>query len=174
MMQHLTNDSLLDYIHGELSPADDAAVYAHIEQCQPCRQEYEAEVALGEMLRTQAARDERELPSTVKAEIWERIRSADPSPVARVLAWLRPAVAIPVAVAIAAAAYFGTTYIGSQPAPTIEASYYLQDHAAMNSTIPFSDHTSANPVDLETAAAVDTQQTAVNVEAASYTADANP
>jgi len=50
----------------------------------------------------------------------------------------------------------------------------LQDHAAMNNTVPFSDHTSPNPVDLEAAAAVDTQQTAVNVEAASYTADANP
>jgi hypothetical protein len=30
-----------------------------------------------------------------------------------------------------------------------------------------------NPVDLETAAAVDTQQTAVNVQEATYTADAN-
>jgi anti-sigma factor RsiW len=34
MMQHLTNDTLLDYVHGELSPAQDASVYTHIEQCE--------------------------------------------------------------------------------------------------------------------------------------------
>lgn len=174
MMQHLTNDILLDYVHGELAPAQDASVYTHIEQCEACRAEFETEVALGEMLRAQAKNDERDLPSAVKAEIWERVRNGRPSALNRAFGWLRPAVAIPVAAAIAAAAYFGTAYLGPQGAPTIEASYYLQDHAAMNSTIPFSDHTSANPVDLETAAAVDTQQTAVNVQAASYTADANP
>lgn len=174
MTQHPTTDILLDYVHGELPPAEDAAVYAHIEQCEPCRAEYQAEIAIGEMLRTQAARDERELPSMVKAEIWERVRGATPSVWTRALGWMRPAVAVPLAAAIALAAYFGTTQLGSHAAPLIEASYYLQDHAAMSSTIPFSDRSSANPVDLENAAAVDTQQTAVNVEAASYTADANP
>ena len=174
MMQHPTSDILQDYIHGELSPAEDASVYAHIEQCETCRAEYQAEVTLGEMLRANAAREERELPSSVKAEIWQRIREAKPSPVRRLSAWLRPAVAIPVAAAIALAAYFGTSFVGPQGAPTIEASYYLQDHAAMNTTIPFSDHTTVNPVEMENTAAVDTQQTAVNVQAASYTADANP
>lgn len=174
MMQHLTTDTLLDYVHGELAPAQDAAVYAHIEQCEPCRTEYEAEIAIGEMLRTQAAQDERELPSAVKAEIWQRVRSGKPAIWNRAFGWIRPAVAVPLAAAIAVAAYFGTTYMGPQAAPAIEASYYLQDHAAMNSTIPFSDRNSVNPVDLENAAAVDTQQTAVNVQAASYTADANP
>lgn len=173
-MQHLTSDILLDYIHGELSPAQDASVYAHIEQCQACRAEHQAEVALGEMLRADAAREERELPSSVKAEIWQRIREAKPSAGSRLAAWLRPAIAVPVAAAIALAAYFGPGLVNPQGAPAIEASYYLQDHAAMNSTIPFSDHTSVNPVELETASAVDTQQTAVNVEPASYTADANP
>jgi anti-sigma factor RsiW len=174
MMQHLTNDILLDYIHGELSPADDAAVHGHMEQCEACRAEFDAEVALGEMLRAHAAREERELPSAVKAEIWERVRAGEASMVGRVFGWLRPSIAIPVAAALAVAAYFGTVYINPHAAPTIEASYYLQDHAAMNSTIPFSDHTSANPVVLETAANIDTQQTAVNVETAQYTADANP
>ncbi|HKU67413.1 MAG TPA: zf-HC2 domain-containing protein [Candidatus Baltobacteraceae bacterium] len=173
-MQHLTNDILLDYVHGELAPAQDASVYTHIEQCEACRAEFETEVALGEMLRANARIEERELPSAVKAQIWERVRSGKPSAIQRVFGWMRPAIAIPVAAAIAVAAYFGSTYAGPHGAPSIEAAYYLQDHAAMNSTIPFSDHTSANPVDLETAAAVDTQQTAVAVEAASYTADANP
>jgi len=175
MMQHLTNDLLLDYVHGELSPADDASVYAHIEQCQPCRMEYEAEDAMGETLRAHAAQEERELPSAVKAEIWERVRAGRPSVWSRTVTWLRPSIAVPVAAALALAAYFGTTQISPQGAPSIEASYYLQDHAAMNSTVPFSDRgSSVNPVDLETAAAVDTQQTAVNVQPASYTAGANP
>lgn len=174
MMQHPNSEIFLDYIHGELSPAEDASVYAHIEQCEPCRAEYQAEVALGEMLRAHAAREERELPSSVKAEIWQRIREAKPSAASRLTAWLRPAVAVPVAAALALAAYFGTAYMSPQGAPAIEASYYLQDHAAMNTTIPFSDRNSVTPVDLENAAAVNTQQTAVNVQAASYTADANP
>jgi predicted anti-sigma-YlaC factor YlaD len=174
MTQHPTTEILLDYIHGELSPAQDASVYAHLEQCAACRAEYEAEVAMGEMLRANAAREERELPSAVKAEIWKRVREAQPSTLGRLAGWLRPAVAIPVAAAIAVAAYFGTAYVGPHGAPMIEASYYLQDHADMNSTIPFSDHSAVNPVDLENAAAVDTQQTAVNVQSATYTADANP
>ncbi|HLI96517.1 MAG TPA: zf-HC2 domain-containing protein [Candidatus Baltobacteraceae bacterium] len=174
MMQHPTNDILLDYIHGELAPARDAFVYAHLEQCETCRADYEAEIAVGEMLRANAAREERELPASVKAEIWKRVREAQPSVWNLLAVWARPAVAIPVAAAIAIAAYFGTTYIGPQGAPSIEASYYLQDHADMNGTIPFSDHNAENPVELENAAAVDTQQTAVNVQPASYTADANP
>jgi predicted anti-sigma-YlaC factor YlaD len=173
MMQHTTNEILLDYVHGELSPADDAAVYAHLDGCEQCRADYQAEVALSEMLRANAALEERELPSSVKAEIWKRVRAAEPNAWSGMFAWLRPAYALPVAAVLALAAYFGTTYIGPRGAPTIEASYYLQDHAAMNSTVPFSDHTSVNPVDLENAAAVDTQQTAVNIEAATYTADAN-
>jgi hypothetical protein len=126
------------------------------------------------MLRTHAAAQERELPSSVKAEIWQRVRGAQPSLWSRAFGWARPAVALPIAAAIAVAAYFGTTYLGPQGAPSIEASYYLQDHAAMNSTIPFNDRSSANPSDLESAATADTQQIAVNVPADSYTADANP
>ena len=174
MIQHPSTDILLDYVHGELSPPEDASVYAHIEQCEACRREYQTEVALGEMLRANAARDERELPPSVKAEIWERVRAGTPSVWSRTVGWFRPALAIPVAAALALAAYFGSGYVNPQAAPAIEASYYLQDHAAMNSTIPFSDRNSVNPVDLENTAAVDTQQTAVNVQAASYTADANP
>jgi hypothetical protein len=34
-----------------------------------------------------------------------------------------------------------TASIGSGSAPAIDASYYLQDHAATNSTIPFADTT---------------------------------
>jgi anti-sigma factor RsiW len=175
MMQHLSNETIIDYLHGALSPQEDAAVYAHVETCTECRKEYEAEVALSEMLRGLAEREEREFPATLKAEIWSRIREAQPSPLRRFFGALRPAIAIPVAAAIAVVAYFGTAYLGSQPPPSIEASYYLQDHAALDRTIPFNDRSASNPTLLENAtASVDTQQTAVNVETASFTADVNP
>lgn len=172
MMQHLKNETIVDYVHDALSPQDDAAVYAHIESCEACRQELDAEAALSEMLRSYGARTQREMPATLKAEIWSRIRSAQPSLWERVVASLRPAVAVPAALVLAAAAYFGVTYLGPQAAPSIEAVYYLQDHAALNSTIPFSDHGNLNPVDLENSTAtVNSRQTTVSVEAASsYTA----
>ena len=155
-MTHTTNARLIDYIHGALSPQEDAAIYAHMEACARCRQEYDAEVSLGEMLRAHAAAQERELPAMLKAKIWEEIRRTRPSAWDR-LAWLlRPAVAVPAAAALAAAAYFGTVYVGPHAAPAIAASYYLQDHAALNGTVPFSDRSSETPVDL----------------AASFTADA--
>jgi predicted anti-sigma-YlaC factor YlaD len=171
MTQHLTNEKLIDYMHGALTPQEDAAVYAHMETCGLCRAEYDAETTLSEMLREQARRDERELPPTLKAEIWQRIREAEPTTASRLFGWFRP-VFVPIAAAIALAAYFGTSLIAPHGAPMIEAAYYLQDHAALNNTIPFSDHGTATPVNLETAA-ITNQQTAVNVEAATYTADAN-
>jgi predicted anti-sigma-YlaC factor YlaD len=174
MMQHLKTEKLIDYMHGALSPQEDAAVYAHIESCDACRKELEAEAALTEMLRTYAAREEREMPATLKAEIWSRIRAAQPSGWTRLREWLRPAVAVPVAAVLALGAYFGTTYLGPHGAPSIEAAYYLQDHEALNSTVPFSDRSSVSPINLDNGNSVDTtQQTAVRVEAASYTAYAN-
>jgi anti-sigma factor RsiW len=171
MTDHLTNETLIDYMHGALTPQEDAAVHAHMETCDVCRAEYDAEVALSEVLREQARREERELPAMFKAQLWDRIRSAQPSTAQRLFGWVRLSVAIPIAAAIALAAYFAPSVFGSHP-PTIEAAYYLQDHAALNNTVPFNDHGSVNPVDLETSAA-NNQQIAVNVEEATYTADAN-
>jgi predicted anti-sigma-YlaC factor YlaD len=173
MTQHLSSDILVDYLHGALAPADDAAAYEHIESCAGCRAEYDAEVALTELLRAQAARDERELPSAVKAAIWAQVRAGKPALWSQLAAAFRPVVAVPALAAIGLAAYLGTAYLGPHGAPSIAASYYLQDHAAMQSTIPFSDRNSMTPVDLESAAASDTQQVAVNVEPAVYTADAS-
>lgn len=178
MMQHLRNETLVDYMHGALTPQEDAAVYAHMETCEACRREFEAEAALTEMLRSYSAQTERDMPGTLKAEIWNRVRDAQPSAWSRLREWLRPALAVPVAAVLAVAAYFGTTYLGPRGAPAIAADYYLQDHAALNNTVPFSDRGSVNPVDLENAASVDTQTaTAVMVSdsnRASYTAYVNP
>jgi predicted anti-sigma-YlaC factor YlaD len=153
MTEHLANQTLIDYMHAGLGPEQDAHVYAHIESCAACRSDYDAELALSDMLRTYATRETRELPSSVKAEIWERIRAARPSPLRNLADWLRPAVTLPVAAALALGIYFGTSYLGPHGIAPIDAAYYLQDHAALNSMVPFSDRVAV---------------------AAAYTADANP
>ena len=171
-MMHLTNDQLIDYMHGELGPQQDAAVYEHMESCEACRSEYDAELALTELLRAHAREEERELPAMLKAEIWSRVRTGQPSIWSRITSWVRPAVAIPAAAVLALAAYFGTSYLSPQGAPAIEAGYYLQDHAALNGTVPFNDRGSA-PADLMNATPVDNEQAAVVVPPAEYTADAS-
>ncbi|MFN2450001.1 MAG: anti-sigma factor [Candidatus Baltobacteraceae bacterium] len=169
-MIHLTNDTLLDYLHGALAPAEDAAVFSHMELCEACRREHDAEVALGEALRSHAAQTEREMPAMLKAAIWSEIRAAQPSRWSRFAASLRPAIALPLAAAVALAVYFGSGSLHGTSAPQIEAAYYLQDHAALNGTVPFSDH-NATPADMEASAGLDSQ-TSIAIEAASYTADA--
>lgn len=171
-MTHLSNEQLIDYIHGGLPPQADAAVYSHLEQCAACRGEYEAELSVGDLLRSHAAQTERELPSAVKAAIWAEVRNARPAAAFEHLrAWLRPAIALPAAAAIALAAYFGTAYLPGNGAPRIAAAYYLQDHAALESTVPFSDR-NATPMELENANLSARGQVAVNAVAATYTADA--
>lgn len=172
MTQHLTNETLQDYIHGALPPQDDAAVYSHLEQCEQCRAEHDAESIIGEQLRVYAAQTERELPATLKAAIWSEIRSARPSFWSRVAASFRPAVALPVAAVLAVGIYFGVTNIGAPGSPAIEAAYYLQDHAEMNDTTPFSDR-NVTPSSLETSALPATDQQSVAIEADTYTADAS-
>ncbi len=171
MTEHLNNYILIDYMHAGLSPEQDARVYAHLEACPECRAEYDAELALTDLVRSFAAADTRELPSTVKAEIWERIRAARPSPFGTWARWLRPAVSLPVAAALALAAYFGTSYLGPHGPAPIDAGYYLQDHAALTSTVPFSDHATASAADLESSTPKAPSSVAVT---ASYTAYANP
>ncbi|GAC1498354.1 MAG: hypothetical protein NVS1B14_01350 [Vulcanimicrobiaceae bacterium] len=171
-MQHLKTEELTDYLHNALEPARDASIHAHLEDCVRCRDAYAAEMRLSEFLRSQAALEERELPPMLKASIWQAIRTLSPSPIERLQAWLRPAYAIPVAAVIAAAAVFGPAYLqGTRDgAPTIEAAYYLQDHAAMNTTVPFGDHSGATTSEFETTSNLD--QTAVSTVPVVRTADA--
>lgn len=171
-MTHLTHEQLIDYMHGAMGPVQDASVYEHLESCEPCRKVYDSELALTDLLRQHAALEEREFPATLKAEIWSRIRAEEPPVWARFASWVRLSFAVPVAAAIALAAYFGTSYPWTPPGPSIEAAYYLQDHAELNSTIPFSDRNAAS-ADLMNATSVDNQQSAVPVSSAEYTADAS-
>jgi anti-sigma factor RsiW len=129
-MNHLTSAQLSDFVHGELSPANDALAHAHLADCGVCRAEYDAEIALGEALRAAAHAEELEFPSIIKAVVWERIREMPPSPVARLSAWLRPLVAVPVAAALLLGVWFASPYAPHGTSPTVDAAYYLEAHAA--------------------------------------------
>jgi anti-sigma factor RsiW len=134
MIEHLTNDLIVDFVHGELEPAADARAHAHLTSCGTCTAEVDAERTLREFLRDAAVASECEMPSAIKAAIWEQIRAAKPGPLAALAALLRPVVAIPVAAVLLAGGYFAAaaTHHGS---PTIAASYYLQAHAVQSSSL---------------------------------------
>ncbi|MHB8148295.1 MAG: anti-sigma factor family protein [Vulcanimicrobiaceae bacterium] len=145
---HFNDNDFIDYLHGELSPGRDAAMLAHLDACATCRSAYDEEARLGEMLRAHATRSERELPYGLTADVWKRIERESESPqwAKRLLALLRPAIAIPVAAAVVLAAYFGVTTLERGPArPSIDAAYYLNDHAALTRTVPFSEGGSVVP-----------------------------
>src|SRR5580704_999904 len=78
MNEHFTTDSLIDYIHGELPPAEDALAHAHLQSCGRCRAEFDRESALREALRLAARQQELELPSMLKAQIWAAVREQRP------------------------------------------------------------------------------------------------
>jgi hypothetical protein len=150
MTPHLQTQTLTDYVHGALSPAQDALAYAHVRECTDCRAELELERSLTDLLRTGAAREELEFPSLIKAAVWQTIRDAKPSPLARLTAYLRPAIAVPVAsAAVVAALLLGPLHLGSSPLPTIDATFYFDEHAAQQAPNPLADR-STIPQALET------------------------
>jgi anti-sigma factor RsiW len=137
MSEHLNNALLIDYLRRELPPEDDALVLVHLEKCQACRREYEIEISLSESLRAAAAREELEFPSMVAARVWEEIRNARPSPLTLLLAWFRPAIAVPLVGAAALAAFFfAVPFAGHGVSPKINAAYYLEAHAALQAQNP--------------------------------------
>jgi anti-sigma factor RsiW len=153
MNEHLSIEQLTDFLHHALPPEDDAAVYAHINACIACRTLYEQEAALSEALRAHARASERELPAGVSAAIWDAIAMPAPTFADRLRefgaqfgALLRPVVLVPVAV-VAVFAVLLLPQVSRIVLPSattasvqsIDASYYLQDHAAMNRTVPFAD-----------------------------------
>lgn len=147
-MKHYTTDDLIDYLHGELAAAADARIHAHLAECADCRALYEAEAALGDMLRAAARADEREFPSIVKARVWEAVRNEEPTALERLRAIFRPVVAVPLAAALALVAYFGVPAVRgtnvATGAPTVAAAYYLEEHAAEGQENPLADHTNVH------------------------------
>jgi anti-sigma factor RsiW len=147
MNDHLTTETLIDFLHGELPAAEDARAHAHLAVCSVCRAERELEALVGESLRAAAASEERAMPSLVSAAVWQRIRDARPGPFARLAAVLRPVVAVPVAAALVLGALFASPLIHSAAAPKIDATYYLQAHAAQAGLTPLSEHSGAQALE---------------------------
>jgi anti-sigma factor RsiW len=141
MNAHPNQEQLIDYLHGELAPGEDAALLQHLENCTSCRARYHDEIELSESLRTYARISERELPAGVRNAVWAAIESGERAPTwsQRLVAWLNPAVAFPVAAALVLAAFIGYGSSPHHPATTIDATYYLDDHAALTSAVPFNE-----------------------------------
>ncbi len=142
MNQHLSNDTLTDYLHGELRPQDDALAHAHLLVCPTCRAARDAETSITEFVRAGAAAEEHEFPSLVSAVVWERIREARPSPLGRLSAFLRPAIAVPVAAVLLLGGWFASPlgHGSANGARSIDAVYYFQQHAAQSASSPLSEH----------------------------------
>jgi len=141
MKSHPSQEQLIDYLHGELAPGEDAGVLLHLEGCDPCRTRYEDEARLSESLRSFARASEREFPPGVRASILSAIETSQSQPgwTGRLAGWLRPVVAIPVAAAVVIAAFAGYDSALHSGRTTIDAAYYLDDHAALTSAVPFSE-----------------------------------
>ncbi len=139
--QHVTTEQLIDYLHGELAPGDDAEILQHLEHCGACALAYDEQARVSEALRAYARMSERELPQGVVNRIWDRIDREERSPSwgARIAAFWRPAIAVPVAALLVIGIFFGYSATHRTPITTIDASYYLQDHAAITGTVPFSE-----------------------------------
>jgi anti-sigma factor RsiW len=138
---HLTQEELIDYLHGELTPSHDAAVHAHLAACSTCSRMHEAEVSLTELLRRHAHAEERELPPSVVSAIIQSIeRRRSHGPWGSLSGIFRPVLLVPTAAAVAAALYFGLSMMHKPlPATSINAAYYVDSHAALTATTPFSE-----------------------------------
>jgi anti-sigma factor RsiW len=146
MMHHPSTDELIDFIHGELSPALDAYVHAHLPECAACRTEYDREVRLGEAIRAAALAEESAFPSIVAAQIWERTRTPRPERFGFLRSVLRPVLAVPIAAALAAGIYF-VSPLTHADSPKIEASFYLEQHDEQQAMSPLIERASQVTVD---------------------------
>jgi hypothetical protein len=145
-MNHITDDDLIDYLHHECDDATDARIHGHLVRCRDCRDRRDAEVMVGDLLRSSALAAERELPSLVKAGVWAAIRTAPPTFAERFRTFLSPALALPVAAVLAVAMYLGVPVLRAEHAssPTVAAAYYFEEHAAEGLENPLADHVNTN------------------------------
>ena len=143
MKSHPSQEQLIDYLHRELAPDEDAALLLHLEGCPSCSERYQEEARLSESLRSFARASERELPAGVRASIWSAVESAERTPAwtDRLRSLLRPVIALPIAAAFVVVALAGYESSLHRGGPTIDAAYYLDDHAALTSAVPFSEGT---------------------------------
>jgi len=138
MTTHYDRETLIDYLHGALTPSADAGVFAHLESCADCNALNDEEAALGEALRSAARSQELELPALVRARVWDAVRNESPSWTQRLRVSWGPRIAVPVAAALALAAYFTPFGRHAQPVVAgVNASYFLDEHNAQAQQNPF-------------------------------------
>ncbi|MGH7756436.1 MAG: hypothetical protein ACREM8_09165, partial [Vulcanimicrobiaceae bacterium] len=106
---------------------------------------------LTEVLRAAAARDELAFPPEILARVRQAVRTPARSPLGTLLALWRPLVALPAAAIVLAAIWLASP-LGhpAGPAPTIDAFYFFEQHAADEARAPFAERNVA-PTILETA-----------------------
>jgi anti-sigma factor RsiW len=137
---HPSIEQIVEYLHGELSPAQDAAMHVHLAACRSCDERRAEEAAIAEALRAHARATERDLPPRVVANIREAIEHPAPSAWDRLGVLLRPVFVLPATAAIVAALYFGLSAWHGTPGPTvIDAQSYVENHAAMAGRVPFAE-----------------------------------
>jgi len=137
---HPSIEQIVEYLHRELSVSEDAAVHAHLATCPQCERRRDEELALTQALRAHVRAQERELPQGVTAGIRHAVQRPTSFAETFLRGLSRPVVAIPAVAAVAAVVYFGGSawYAASAPTP-IEASFYVDNHAAAAATTPLSD-----------------------------------
>jgi hypothetical protein len=138
---HPTTDTLIDYLHRELPPEQDASVLAHVSACQACAAALEAEAAFTECLRSAARAEEREFPAALRTSILDAALRREPTWPERLRAFARPVILAPLAVGVAAAV-LGLVPLSRHPAalgPSLPVQYYLDEHAASAGQNPLAD-----------------------------------
>lgn len=136
-VRHPSLDRLIDYVHGELPAADDAALHAHLSECASCSAQRDREVAVSELLRRYATEAERDMPPGLRTAILANA-AADRAVAQRwspANLW-RAAVCVPLVAAAALAIYVAASNPHSQ-GTALDAGAYVDYHAALSSTAPF-------------------------------------
>jgi anti-sigma factor RsiW len=138
---HPTPEELVEYLHGELPASHDAWIHSHLAACSSCAEAFEAEASLTELLRAHARSEDRDFPPQVAAAIREAIERPRRPPLWESLRTaLRPVVALPAAAAIVVALYLGINAWHRTPAAmSINAAYYVNNHAALTASAPFAE-----------------------------------
>ena len=138
--QHVDPERLVEYLHRELPPSEDALVRAHLAECAACAEAYDAEARLGDLLRAHAQAEERELPPGVVASIRAAVGERR-APWWSLGGRLHPVlVAASIVAGILVGSYFSlATWHSHAIASTIDAAYLVGDHEALEETTPFCD-----------------------------------
>ena len=131
---------IVDYVHRQLDDVTDAGVYTHLHECDECMRAYRDELALVESLRA-AFTPDRALPTSVIAGVRMAMHSDEqPSLAARLRAFLRPQLAVPLAVVLMIGGAGVVRYDHTaNPPPQFSTAYYLREHVAQTMSSPSSD-----------------------------------